>query len=114
MVRLEDLTTGTHVKGIIPDATAELVSVKWHGSDVLEVVYKDGAGRTGTEMLFRDREPSLVEPSLGCEPADVSAENRGYGVESRIPNGGEPRLVGIKGRLVGAEGVTIARNDSIQ
>jgi superfamily II DNA or RNA helicase len=59
MARLEDLTTGTLVKGIVPDATAELVSVKWHGSDVLEVVYKDSAGRVGTEILFRDREPSL-------------------------------------------------------
>jgi hypothetical protein len=59
MARLEDLTTGTLVKGIVPNATAELVSVKWHGSDVLEVVYKDGAGRVGTEILFRDREPSL-------------------------------------------------------
>ena len=59
MPNLEDLTTGTLVKGIVPDATAELVSVKWHGSDVLEVVYKDSAGRVGTEILFRDREPSL-------------------------------------------------------
>ena len=59
MLGLEQLTAGTLVKGIIPDATAELVSVKWHGSDVLEVVYKDSAGRVGTEILLRDREPSL-------------------------------------------------------
>jgi len=59
MARLEDLTPGTLVKGIVPDATAELVSVKWHGSDVLEVVCKDSSGRLGTEILFRDREPSL-------------------------------------------------------
>ena len=56
MARLEDedLTTGTLVKGIIPDGTAELVSVKWHGSDVPEVVYKDSAGRVSTEILFRE------------------------------------------------------------
>ena len=59
MARLEDLTPGTLVKGIVDDATAELVSVKWHGSDVLEVVCKDSSGRLGTEILFRDREPSL-------------------------------------------------------
>jgi superfamily II DNA or RNA helicase len=59
MARLEDLTTGTLIKGIIPDALTELLSAKWHGSDVLEVVYKDTAGHVGTEILFRDREPSL-------------------------------------------------------
>jgi superfamily II DNA or RNA helicase len=65
MARLEDLTTGTLVKGIVPDAAAELVSVKWHGSDVLEVVYKDSAGRVGTEILFRDREPALAVLTAG-------------------------------------------------
>ena len=59
MARLEDLTTGTLVKGILPDALTELLSAKWHGLDVLEVVYKDAGGRVGTEILFRDREPSL-------------------------------------------------------
>src|ERR1019366_7955322 len=60
MAKLEELTPGSLVKGILPDAVAELVSAKWHGSDVIEVVYKDPAGRVGTEILFRDREPALV------------------------------------------------------
>ena len=38
---------------------ADLVSAKWHGSDVIEVVYKAPDGRVGTEILFRDREPAL-------------------------------------------------------
>ena len=65
MARLEDLTTGTLVKGIIPDALTELLSAKWHGSDVLEVVYKDTAGRVGTEILFRDRESALQVLTVG-------------------------------------------------
>jgi superfamily II DNA or RNA helicase len=65
MARLEDLTTGTLVKGIIPDAITELLSAKWHGSDVLEVVYKDTAGHVGTEILFRDRESSLQILTVG-------------------------------------------------
>ena len=59
MAKLEELTPGSLVKGILPDALAELVSAKWHGSDVIEVVYKDPAGRVGTEILFRDREPAV-------------------------------------------------------
>ena len=65
MARLEDLTPGTLVKGIIPDAITELISSKWHGSDVLEVVYKDTAGRVGTEILFRDRESALQVLTAG-------------------------------------------------
>ena len=64
-MKLEELTTATLVKGIVPDAVAELVSTKWHGSDVLEVVYRDSAGRVGTEILFRDREPSLEIVTAG-------------------------------------------------
>jgi hypothetical protein len=49
---LENLTTRTLVEGIVPDATAELVSVKWQGSDVLDAVCKDGAGKTIMAGLF--------------------------------------------------------------
>jgi SNF2 family DNA or RNA helicase len=65
MAKLEDLTTGTLVKGILPDALTELVNSKWHGSDVLEVFYKDSSGRVGTEILFRDREPTLQIVTAG-------------------------------------------------
>src|SRR6266849_3423316 len=65
MARLEQLTLGTLVKGILPDAVTELVSAKWHGSDVVEVVYKDNSGRVGTEILFRDRESALEIVNAG-------------------------------------------------
>jgi hypothetical protein len=59
MARLDEVTPGSLVNGILPDAATELISAKWHGSDVVEVVYKDSAGRVGTELLFREKEPSL-------------------------------------------------------
>jgi len=59
MARLEDLTPGALVKGLAADTPAELVSVKWHGSDALEVVYKDSAGRLGDEILFRNDEARI-------------------------------------------------------
>jgi superfamily II DNA or RNA helicase len=65
MTKLENLTTGTLVKGILPDAVVELVSAKWHGSDVLEVVYKSGTGHVGSEILFRDRELGLEVVTTG-------------------------------------------------
>jgi len=59
MARLEELTRGASVKGILPEGLVTIVDVKWHGSDVIEVTYKDASGRPANELLYRDREPSL-------------------------------------------------------
>ena len=39
MARLEEITTNTTVKGILPDAPVTVVSAKWMGTVALEVVY---------------------------------------------------------------------------
>jgi superfamily II DNA or RNA helicase len=59
MARLEDVTRGAQVKGILPDGLVTVVDVQWHGSAVIEVTYKDVAGHLGHELLFRDHEPTL-------------------------------------------------------
>ncbi|NJD67806.1 MAG: DUF3883 domain-containing protein [candidate division NC10 bacterium] len=59
MARLEDVTRGATVKGILPDRLVTIVDVKWHGSTVVEVTYKDASGRLANELLYRDREPAL-------------------------------------------------------
>lgn len=59
MARLEDLTRSATVKGILPDRLVTTVDVKWHGSTVVEVTYKDTSGRLGNELLYRDCEPTL-------------------------------------------------------
>ena len=43
MTRLEDLTAGTAVRGVLPDALATVVTVQWFGSEALELTYKDAA-----------------------------------------------------------------------
>ncbi|MCX7670440.1 MAG: helicase-related protein, partial [Anaerolineae bacterium] len=56
-----------------------------------------------------------VERNLGHEPRDVRTENRGYDIESvlRGPGPGDDRLrfIEVKGRVAGAETVTISRNE---
>ncbi|QFS48052.1 helicase-related protein [Nostoc sphaeroides] len=59
MVRLEDLTKGTQVQGILPNNIVAIVDAQWHGSDVVELTYKDASGTLGNELVFRDREPTL-------------------------------------------------------
>jgi len=65
MARLEDLRKGAKVSGILPNTTVSVVDVHWHGSDVAELTYKDAEGNVGTELLFRDREPTLKIESPG-------------------------------------------------
>jgi superfamily II DNA or RNA helicase len=66
MARLEDLTRGATVKGILPDRLVTIVDVKWHGSTVAEVTYKDASGRPANELLYRDREPTLEIVTQGA------------------------------------------------
>src|SRR5262245_57817361 len=65
MARLEELTRGAAVRGILPDALITVVDAQWHGSDAVELTYKDAGGRLGSEILFRDREPALAIAEAG-------------------------------------------------
>ena len=59
MAQLELLTRGATVKGILPEGLVTIIDVKWIGTVAIEVTYKDSAGRLGSELLYRDREPTL-------------------------------------------------------
>jgi len=55
------------------------------------------------------------ERALGFAPRDVSKENRGYDLESRYPathaKAGQLRFIEVKGRVVGADTVTVTKNE---
>ncbi|MBR8832163.1 MAG: RNA polymerase-associated protein RapA [Chroococcopsis gigantea SAG 12.99] len=59
MVKLEELTSGAVIKGILPNQSVTVIEAKWYGGDVVELIYKDTAGQPHTEILFRDREMGL-------------------------------------------------------
>lgn len=59
MVKLEQLTKGAQVNGILPNSVVTIVDAQWHGSDVVELTYKDASGALGSELVFRDRETTL-------------------------------------------------------
>jgi len=65
MTRLEELTPGTSVKGVLIDQIVTVVQARWIGSATLELTYKDSAGRLGSELLYRDREPTLEIAQAG-------------------------------------------------
>lgn len=65
MARLEDLHHGTLVKGLLPNSLVTIIDVKWYGSASVQVTYKDANGHLGSELLYRDREPTLEIASDG-------------------------------------------------
>ncbi len=52
-----------------------------------------------------------AEHGLGYLPRDVSADKCGYDIESSIPGTGKLRFIEVKGRVIGAETVTVTRNE---
>ena len=59
MSKLEDLTPDAAIRGIRPDSSVTVVSVQWHGTDVITLTYRTPAGQLGEEVLFRDSESRI-------------------------------------------------------
>ncbi len=52
-----------------------------------------------------------AERQLGFEPTDREHEKLGYDIESRIPGTGRLRFIEVKGRISGAQTLTVTRNE---
>lgn len=66
MAKLEELTVGSVLEGLLPGEPVTVVSTKWYGTGSMDVFYKTHQGKTGSQILYRDDEPSLtvLEKSL--------------------------------------------------
>ncbi|PDV97769.1 hypothetical protein [Candidatus Chloroploca asiatica] len=65
MVRLEAVTPGTVLHGIVPMGAVTVVAVQWYGSTAVDLTYKDAEGRPGTRLLYREDEPTLALVNAG-------------------------------------------------
>lgn len=52
-----------------------------------------------------------IERNLGFEPIDREFEKLGYDIESRIPGTGKLRFIEVKGRVSGANTITVTKNE---
>lgn len=59
MSRLDELTPGASIRGILPDGLVTVVNVQWFGSDALELTSKTVAGKVANELLYRHDEPRI-------------------------------------------------------
>ena len=62
--RLEELTPGARVRGIVVGGVVTVIDVKWHGSNAITLTYSEDGGHVAQSLLYRD-----VEPSLSVEKA---------------------------------------------
>ena len=58
-MRLEDLTVGSSVKGLVNNESVQVVAVKWYGSSVLELTFKNSQGMLANQLLYREDEARL-------------------------------------------------------
>jgi hypothetical protein len=65
MARLEDLTPGTAVRGILPDSIVTVVAADWFGANAIRLTYTDAAGKPGQQLLYRDNEPTIEIAQVG-------------------------------------------------
>ena len=69
-----------------------------------------GAKDTKRIELLAMEAVTAAERALGFEPKDVSGAKIGYDIESRVGNG-KLRFIEVKGRVRGAETVTVTKNE---
>ncbi len=64
MAKLEEITVGAKIKGIVHDEQVEVSSLRWFGENVLEVTYRTQNGQVAPRLLYRDDESglSVVQP----------------------------------------------------
>jgi hypothetical protein len=59
-IKLEDVTPGAQLAGVIGDNPVTVVAVTWIGSNALRLTYRTGDGRLDERILYRDHEPRLA------------------------------------------------------
>ena len=111
--RLEDLKLEAQISPLPPVVLGGLLVVP---AGLLAAV----AGRTAAPTAPVDTQASAararaivmgIERNLGFEPTDREFEKLGYDVESRVPGTGKLRFIEVKGRVTGADTITVTRNE---
>ena len=59
MAQLEQITVGSNVTGLAGREPVTIVAVKWYGTSVLEVTFKNGKGELGHQLVYRDDESAI-------------------------------------------------------
>jgi superfamily II DNA or RNA helicase len=124
--RAEDLSSRLHLRMTQLEQERQLSPlppVVVGGALIVPIGVLERAGQRSTPAMFAHETEEIErlameavmkhERSLGFETRDVSKENNGYDIESRDPKTGRLRFIEVKGRVAGADTVTVTRNEMI-
>ena len=59
MAKLEDIKPRAKAQGVVPNSSAEIVSVEWIGDQAINVVFRSANGNISETTLYRDDEHRL-------------------------------------------------------
>lgn len=114
--RLADLAKERQIAPLPPEiqGAALVIPAGWLALRTPTVDLTAGMAEARAEIERAAMEAVMAaERRLGREPRDVSAENRGYDIESREPKAGNLTFIEVKGRADGADTVTLTRNEML-
>ena len=89
---------------VVPRGLIAAISGKPHEPDHRAIDTQESAARARAIIMETER-------TLGFDPTDRETEKLGYDIESRIPGTGRLRFIEVKGRVHGAETITVTRNE---
>lgn len=75
------------------------------GAEMRRIADTQAAGAKARAVVMK------VERDLGFDPVDRELEKLGYDVESRVPGTGRLRFIEVKGRVAGADTITVTKNE---
>jgi hypothetical protein len=110
--RLEDLKLEAQISplppvvlgGLLVVPIGLLTALMGHAAPTQTADTQASAARARTAVME-------IESNLGFEPFDREVEKLGYDIESRVPGTGKLRFIEVKGRVSGAETITVTRNE---
>ncbi|BAV33759.1 RNA helicase [Sulfuricaulis limicola] len=112
--RLEELKQEAHISPLPPVVLGGILVVPM---GLLASMTGKAAATPTTPvdtLVSADRARAIVmeiERKLGFEPTDRELEKLGYDIESRVPGTGKLRFIEVKGRVTGAQTITVTRNE---
>jgi len=63
--RLEEITPGGEYSGIVAGTNVTCVAVRWDGTDVLTVTYREPNGMVSERLIFRENEAEIQKLQSG-------------------------------------------------
>jgi superfamily II DNA or RNA helicase/ribosome-associated translation inhibitor RaiA len=87
---------------VIPKGLLDAISGKAQGAETVDTQASAAKAR---EIVME------IERKLGFEPIDREFDKLGYDIESRDPKTGRLRFIEVKGRVTGADVVTVTKNE---